>query len=55
MRCSQKFVLVEVSVRGEETLVVGVCVKLGDHYLKMSLKGHEQEDRAGVFQLVQVL
>lgn len=44
----QKVVLVEVSVRGEEILAVGVCVKLGDHYLKMSLKGHEQEDRAGV-------
>lgn len=53
--CDQNVVLVEVSVREEEALVVGVCFKLGDHYLKMSLKGHQHEDRTGVFWLVQVL
>lgn len=51
----QNVVLVEVSVRGEEALVVGVCIKLGDHHLKMPLKGHRHEDRTGVFWLVQVL
>lgn len=51
--CDQNVVLVEVSARGEEAPVVGVWIKLGDQYLKMSLKRHE--DRTSVFCLVQVL
>ena len=53
--CNQNVVLVEASVRGEGALVAGVWIKLGDHYLTMSLKGHQREDRTGVFWLVQVL